>query len=158
LWVPRVLPPSCLTLRNMPDPPPTGTCTAAGDIGVELKNALAATALTESQGLVPLDVDLYERVLDRNLSIVSERAEQRARLSRRPVTGISWDQIDSTRRGEASNSDVYRAPDAATIISDHFVKSHCFNAIHGYGAEGGLVGLEFRPSRVSAQPELSGVL
>jgi hypothetical protein len=136
----------------------TGPGTPAGDIWVELKKALTASAMTEAQGLVPLDVDLYERVLDRNLSIVSERAEQRNRIPRRPVTGISWDQIDTARRGEASNSDVYRAPDAATLLSDQFVKSHCFAAIRGYGPETGLSGLEFRPARVSSQPELAGVL
>jgi hypothetical protein len=136
----------------------TGPGTPAGDLWVELKKALTASAMTEAQGLVPLDVDLYERVLDRNLSIVSERAEQRNRIPRRPVTGISWDQIDTARRGEASNSDVYRAPDAATLLSDQFVKSHCFAAIRGYGPETGLSGLEFRPARVSSQAELAGVL
>jgi hypothetical protein len=136
----------------------TGPGTPAGDMWVELKKALVASAMTEAQGLVPLDVDLYERVLDRNLSIVSEHAEQRNRIPRRPVTGISWDQIDTARRGEASNSDVYRAPDAATLLSDQFVKSHCFAAIRGYGPESGLSGLEFRPARVSSQPELAGVL
>jgi hypothetical protein len=136
----------------------TGPGTPAGDMWVELKKALTANAMTEAQGLVPLDVDLYERVLDRNLSIVSEHAEQRNRIPRRPVTGISWDQIDTARRGEASNSDVYRAPDAATMLSDQFVKSHCFAAIRGYGPETGLSGLEFRPARVSTQPELTGVL
>jgi len=136
----------------------TGPGTPAGDMWVELKKALVASAMTEAQGLVPLDVDLYERVLDRNLSIVSEHAEQRNRIPRRPLTGISWDQIDTARRGEASNSDIYRAPDAATLLSDQFVKSHCFAAIRGYGPEAGLSGLEFRPARVSSQPELAGVL
>jgi hypothetical protein len=136
----------------------TGPGTPAGDIWVELKKALTATAMTEAQGLVPLDVDLYQRVLDRNLAIVSERAEQRARISRRPVTGISWDQVDSARRGYASNNDVYRAPDAATMLSEQFVKSHCYAAIRGYGPETGLTGLEFKPARVAAQPELTGVL
>jgi len=136
----------------------TGPGTPAGDMWVELRKALVANAMTEAQGLVPLDVDLYERVLDRNLSIVSEHADQRNRIPRRPVTGISWDQIDTARRGEASNSDVYRAPDAATLLSDQFVKSHCFAAIRGYGPETGLSGLEFRPARVSSQPELAGVL
>src|SRR3954467_7127497 len=136
----------------------TGPGTPAGDIWAELKKALTASAMTEAQGLVPLDVDLYERVLDRDLGIVSERNEQRLRISRRPVTGISWDQADSTRRGDASASDVYRAPDAATLASDQFVKSHCFSAIRGYGQESGLTGLEFRPARVAGQPELTGVL
>ncbi len=136
----------------------TGPGTPAGDAWVELRKALAASAMTEAQGLVPLDVDIYERVLDRNLAIISEHTEKRNRVSRRPVTGISWDQIDTTRRGESSNADVYRAPDAATILSDAFVKSHCFAAIRGYGPETGLTGLEFRPARVGGQPDLSGVL
>jgi hypothetical protein len=135
----------------------TGPGTPAGDLWAELKKALTANAMTEAQGLVPLDVDLYERVLDRNLSIVSERAEQRNRIPRRPLTGISWDQIDTARRGQTS-SDIYRAPDAATMLSDQFVKSHCFAAIRGYGPETGLMGLEFKPARVSPQPELAGVL
>jgi hypothetical protein len=136
----------------------TGPGTPAGDLWLELKKALTANAMTEAQGLVPLDVDLYERVLDRNLAVVSEKTEQRARISRRPLTGISWDQIDSVRRGEVSSNDVYRAPDAATILSDLFVRSHCFAAIQGYGPETGLSGLEFKPSMVRSQPELAGVL
>ena len=136
----------------------TGPGTPAGDLWVQIKKALSATAMTEAQGLVPLDVDLYERALDVNLGIVSERSEQRSRISRRPVTGISWEQIDTTRRGDASADDIYRAPDAATIVSDQFVKSHCFVAIRGYGQEAGLTGLEFRPARVGGQPELTGVL
>ncbi len=135
----------------------TGPGTAAGDLWAEVKKALTATALTEAQGLVPLDVDLYERVLDRNLAIVSEHAEQRTRISRRPALGISWDQVDTTRH-DAPGGDVYRAPDAATILSDQFVKSHCFAPVRGYGNETGLSGLEFKPARVAGLPELTGVL
>jgi hypothetical protein len=135
-----------------------GPGTPAGDLWVELKKALTANAMTEAQGLVPLDVDLYERVLDRNLGILSERAEQRNRVARRPATGISWDQVDSARKGQVSNNDIYRAPDAATLLSDGFIRAHCFAAIRGYGAEAGLNGLEFKPARVAVQPELTGVL
>src|SRR4029078_7662193 len=65
----------------------TGPGTTAGDIWVQLKKALAANAMTEAQGLVPLDVDLYERVLDRNLGIVSDSGEQRTRISPRARAG-----------------------------------------------------------------------
>src|SRR6185436_3922442 len=104
----------------------TGPGSAAGDLWVEIKKALTANAVTEAQGLAPLDVELYERVYDRNLAIVSERPEQRNRVPRRPAIGISWDQVDTTRRGDAASNDVYRPPDAATLISDQFVKSHCY--------------------------------
>ena len=135
-----------------------GPGSPAGDLWVELRKALTASALTEAQGLVPLDVELYERVLDRDLGVVSERTEQRTRIPRRPVTGISWDQLDSARRTDATGAEVYRAPDAATLLSDQFVKSHCFAAIRGYGAENGLTGLEFKPAKVGGLPELTGVI
>jgi hypothetical protein len=136
----------------------TGPGTAAGDLWNEIRKALTASAMTEAQGLVPLDVDVYERALDRNLGIVAEHVEQRPRIARRPALGISWDQIDTTRRGDASSTEIYRAPDAATILSDQFVKSHCYAAIRGYGAEMGLTGLEFKPAHVAGLPELTGVL
>jgi hypothetical protein len=136
----------------------TGPGTPAGDLWAELRKALTASALTEAQGLVPLDVDIYERALDRNLAVVSERTEQRTRISRRPATGISWDQLDSARNGDATSSEVYRAPDAATFLSEQFVRSHCFSAIRGYGADNGLSGLEFKPARVGGIPELTGVI
>ena len=136
----------------------TAAGTPAGDLWTEMKKALTASAMTEARGLVPLDVDLYERALNRDLAVVSERAEQRTRIPRRPATGISWEQMDSTRRGEASTSEVFRAPDAALMLSEGFMNSHCFSAIRGYGPETGLSGLEFRPSRVGGLPELAGVL
>jgi hypothetical protein len=136
----------------------SGPGTPAGDLWVEVRKALTASAMTDAKGLVPLDVDLYERALDRNLGIVSERSEQRTNIPRRPATGISWDQLDSARRGAATGSDVYRAPDAATLLSDQFVKTHCFAAIRGYGPENGLTGIEFKPARVGSQPELTGVI
>jgi hypothetical protein len=136
----------------------TGPGTPAGDLWAELRKALTASAMTEAQGLVPLDVDVYERTLDRNLAVVSERVEQRTKIPRRPATGISWDQLDSARHGDATGAEVYRAPDAATFLSEQFVRSHCFTAIRGYGADNGLAGLEFKPARVGGIPELTGVI
>ena len=136
----------------------TGPGTPAGDLWAELRKSLTASALTEAQGLVPLDVDIYERALDRNLAVVSERTEQRTRISRRPATGISWDQLDSARQGDPASTEVYRAPDAATFLSEQFVRSHCFTAIRGYGADNGLSGLEFKPAKVGGLPELTGVI
>lgn len=136
----------------------SGPGTPAGDLWVELRKALTASAMTEAKGLVPLDVDLYERVLDRNLGILSERTEQRSNVSRRPSTGIALDQLDSARGGEATGGEVYRPPDAATFLSDAFVRSHCFSAIRGYGQENGLAGLEFKPARVGGLAALTGVI
>ncbi|MGH7604994.1 MAG: carboxypeptidase regulatory-like domain-containing protein [Gemmatimonadaceae bacterium] len=129
-----------------------------GDLWAEIQKALSASAMTEAKGLVPIDVDLYERTLDRSLAIVAERTEQRLHIGRRPALGISWDQVDSARRSAVAGGDVYRAPDAALMVSEQFVKSHCYAAIRGYGPEIGLTGLEFKPARIGFQPELTGVL
>jgi protocatechuate 3,4-dioxygenase beta subunit len=136
----------------------TGPGTAVGDLWAEIRKALTASAMTEAQGLVPLDVDIYERALDRNMGILSEHAEQRNRIGRRPAVGISWDQLDTARHGDATSAEVYRAPDAAMLVSDQFVKSHCYAAIRGYGQETGLAGLEFKPAHVAGLPELTGVM
>ena len=136
----------------------SGPGTPAGALWVDVRKALTASAMTEAKGLVPLDVDLYERALDRSLGIVAERKDARTNIPRRPATGISWDQLDSARRGNSADGEVYRAPDAAALLSDQFVKSHCFAAIRGYGPENGLTGLEFKPSKVGSQPELTGVI
>src|SRR6266513_2255651 len=135
----------------------SGPGTPAGALWVELRKALTASAVTEAKGLVPLDVDLYERALDRSLGIVAERKEQRTNIPRRLATGISWDQLDSARH-DAAGGEVYRAPDPAALVSDQFVKSHCFAAIRGYGPDNGLTGLEFKPAKVGSQPELTGVM
>ena len=137
---------------------PLTSGTPGGNLWIEIRKALAASALTESQGLVPLDVDTYERVLDRNAGVMSEKTDQHTRLARRPAIGISADMLDSTRRGETSGETVYRAPDPATLLSESFAKSHCFAAIRGYGAENGLTGLEFKPARINTGPDLTGIL
>jgi hypothetical protein len=129
-----------------------------GDLWAEIQKALSASAMTEAKGLVPMDIDLYERALDRDLRVVSERTEQRLHVGRRPAVGISWDQVDSARRSAVAGGDVYRAPDAALLVSEQFVRSHCYAAIRGYGPEIGLTGLEFKPARIGFQPELTGVL
>jgi hypothetical protein len=150
--------PSAVVTRTETACQQLNTGTPAGDLWVEMRKALAAAALTESQGLVPLDVDLYDRALDRNAAVVSERTEQRSRIARRPLTGISAGDLDTTRRGEGAGDNVYRAPELATLLADAFTRNHCFAAIRGYGPEVGLAGLEFRPSKVGGGPEIAGVL
>jgi len=76
----------------------TGPGTRQAILWVELKKALTANAMTEAQGLVP-SRDLYERVLDRNGRSSPSAANSDKTLAT-PVTGISWDQVDThpTRR------------------------------------------------------------
>ncbi len=128
--------------------------TVAGDMWGEIRKALAANSITESQGLAPLDIESYDRVVDQNGSVVSERSERRRGNSIRPYNVIA---LPPGASG-AEVSPVFSVPEASTLLSDQFLTTHCFTAIRGAGPENGLLGLEFKPAKLGNRPDLSGVL
>ncbi len=50
------------------------------------------------------------------------------------------------------------APDAALIISDQFLASHCFRAVPGPDSLPGWIGLAFEPAPETPYPDIKGVL
>ena len=127
--------------------------TAAGDMWGEIRKALSANSLTESQGLAPLDIASYDRIVDANGAIVSDRPERRRGNAVRPYHLVEL----SGSSGTAAQTTL-SVPEAATLLSDEFLASHCFTAIRGVGPENGLLGLEFKPAKLGNKPDLSGVL
>lgn len=127
--------------------------TVAGDMWGEIRKALAANSLTESQGLAPLDIDSYDRVVDANGTVISERSEQRRGNAIRP-----YNVIDPTQSVSGAMRPDFRVPQASTLLSDQFITTHCFTGIRGAGPENGLLGLEFKPAKLGNKPDLSGVL
>jgi hypothetical protein len=133
--------------------------TSAADLWGEMRTALTANELTESQGLVAMDIDRYDRALDRNLNILTEHVDHQQGLTRQPFRGLPGAQLDSVGYMRSEGSDiVYYAPDAITLLSDQFVSAHCFSVVRGYGQENGLLGLEFKPAKPGNKPDISGVL
>jgi hypothetical protein len=128
--------------------------TVAGDMWGEIRKALEANSLTESQGLAPVDIESYDRIIDANGAIVSEKSDRRRANSMRPHHFAS---LRSDGAGSSAQS-LLGIPDAATLLSEQFVNSHCFTGIRGVGPENGLLGLEFKPAKLGNKPDLSGVL
>jgi hypothetical protein len=128
--------------------------TVAGDMWGEIRKALAANSLTESQGLAPVDIESYDRIMDASGAIVSEKTDRRRANSMRPHHFASM----QSGGGESSAPSLLGVPDAATLLSEQFVNSHCFTGIRGVGPENGLLGLEFKPAKLANKPDLSGVL
>lgn len=128
--------------------------TVAGDMWGEIRKALAANSLTESQGLAPVDIESYDRILDANGAIVSEKTDRRRANSIRPHHFAS---LQPSGAGSPAQS-LLGIPEAATLLSDEFINSHCFTGIRGVGPENGLLGLEFKPAKLGNKPDLSGVL
>ena len=59
---------------------------------------------------------------------------------------------------EDDGSWTYQAPDADVLLSDPFLRTHCFEARGGKGETAGLVGLAFTPARDRTLPDVAGTL
>ena len=53
---------------------------------------------------------------------------------------------------------IYRAPDADVLLSDAFLRTHCFETKSGHGETDGLIGLAFTPARGRTLPDVTGTL
>lgn len=125
--------------------------TVAGDMWGEIRKALAANRVTDTQGLVALDIETYDRILDATGHVISEKNERHKGNTLRPYRVIHV----AARTTEQPS---FSVPDASTLLSEEFVANHCFASIRGYGPENGLLGLEFKPAKLGTKPDLSGVL
>lgn len=154
-----------MKLRSLRLPPVTGAsethcsnigeqATAAGDMWGEIRKALAANRVTEAQGLVSLDVETYDRLLDSNGHVLSERTDRgKANTSHRYRTADAV----QIAPGDAERH-VFTVPDASILLSPEFIATHCFSSARGSGPESGLLGLEFKPAQLGSKPDMSGVL
>lgn len=122
----------------------------------EIRKALTANLITQGRRSVPLQVREFHRELTRSGKALREWVFKAA-LTRSPPfrslppaalarTGFVVFERDSTD---------FAAPDAALLLSDEFVNTHCFLAVAGADR---LVGLAFEPSPGRKLPDVSGTL
>ncbi len=153
-----------MKLRSLKLPPVTGATethcsglgdqvTAAGDMWGEIRKALAANRVTEAQGLVSLDIETYDRLLDSKAAILSEQNDRRQANSSQLYRNAS-----NVQFAGSADRPSFNPPDASALLSPEFVASHCFTAVRGAGPETGLLGLEFKPAKLADKPDISGVL
>ena len=154
-----------MKLRSLRLPPVTGAtethcanlgeqATAAGDMWGEIRKALAANKITETQGIVSLNIETYDRLLDPAGNILSEQSGRRTGNSLQLYRAVN---IVPAAPGMAEPV-ALRVPDTPSLLSQAFVATHCFSSIRGSGAENGLLGLEFKPAKLGSTADLSGIL
>ena len=172
VWTSVVLAPSSnptrvragMRLRSLRLPPVTGPSethcsglaeqvSAAGDMWGEIRKALAANRVTEAQGLVSLDLETYDRVLNANGQVLSEQGDRR-----RANSAQSYRNGGTVQFAGGVAPQAFKVPDASALLAPDFVASHCFSAVRGAGPENGLLGLEFKPAKLGDKPDISGVL
>jgi hypothetical protein len=132
----------------------------------EVRSALTATTVAARDSLVSARFVRYTRSLDaRNLRVVDENLysydSRRGDLRFRSLPGDSLSNAGYWRQvGEQST--IFYAPDADALLSEAFVRDHCFTLVEGAGDRRGLVGLSFAPTarRALARsvPEIQGTM
>lgn len=149
------LPPLVVSGRNScGSNPQTGDLASA--LWDEVRKALTANLLTEQSKAVPIHVREFVREVDLHSQplrewVVVSRLTRGGSFTSLPVP-------DLVRNGfvqQSGDSLVFAAPDAAAMLADEFVASHCFHAV---ADANGLAGLAFVPVRGRRVPDVSGTL
>jgi len=126
----------------------------------EVRKALTASVLTQGERPAMLPVRTYSRLVDRRLRVESETTHVRTSTGGSPFRSAPPD--DLARKGFVRDLggmvfDFY-GPDAALLLSDPFVRDHCFSIVQGQGENAGLVGLAFQPVDGRQVSDIAGAL
>ena len=122
---------------------------ATADLWAEARKALTASELTVERRAALMELRRYERVLDERLRVLRDTTTRvQVGVSERPYLvpppetlaekGYVW---------RADSMETYYAPDARVLLSDIFLRDHCFAAAGTSEQDPRLVGLAFRPIR-----------
>ncbi len=126
----------------------------------ETRKALFATDLTQQQELFSARVSRFERTLDARTGRVTNYQTREANaVTRSPFVSETAAHLSANGyvRQNASES-VFYAPDAAVLLSDEFLRDHCFRLRAGDGKREGLIGLAFEPVKGRDKPDIAGTL
>lgn len=126
----------------------------------EARTALFATQLSLRDELFRAHVTRYVRELDaRALRILSETRSEVAGVVSRPFSSVDAESLSI--RGywwnEPDGSMVYYGPDADVLLSDAFLRDHCFREVTQRNRRG-MIGLGFRPVPSRTLPDVVGTL
>jgi len=126
----------------------------------EARKALTVQDWTEREGSYRFQVERYERDLDRTGMVVeSETRETRSGVVGNPIRSLPAADLLTNgfiRAGE-DGSYQYFGPDAAVLLSDEFLDTHCFRLTRDPDRYGE-IGLGFEPVRRGGIPDIEGTL
>ena len=126
----------------------------------EVRKALAVQAWSQREGLYRLDVSTYERDLDDTAGRVEhENRRGTSRVTRVPFASLSAQELANGGfvRPLSDGAYEYYGPDAALLLSDDFLDTHCFRTTRSLDHHGA-VGLAFEPVRAGEFSDIRGTL
>ncbi len=129
----------------------------------EARKALTVQDWTDREGLYRFQMESWDRDLDtrskevgnpnRQVTTVIQRSPIRTELTPEELITVGFVQVVDARQHHY----VYHGPDAAILLSDEFLDTHCFRlALDGDKPE--MVGLAFEPVRENRVPDILGTL
>jgi len=117
------------------------------------------SAARETEGAPTLLVREWRRTLDGALRLRWERSDTAFARTLHPFEKPLPGNLERAgyiqQRGWTT---VFYGPDAGLLISERFLRRHCFSRIAGSGASAGLVGLAFAPLAGTRETDVAGVL
>lgn len=151
----RELPTITVRGRSRCDPGGQGGPLAAA-LWEEIRNALTANMLTQRQRAVPLHVRQFVREVGLGRSIVRQWTYRSTITRGNAFVSVAPGELAEIGFVHTVGDSVqYAAPDAALLLSDEFVATHCFRAV---GGDSGLVGLAFEPVPGRKVPDVNGTM
>ncbi|HSK20562.1 MAG TPA: carboxypeptidase regulatory-like domain-containing protein [Longimicrobiales bacterium] len=133
---------------------------AISQVWESARQALAVQAWTEGAGVYRLDISTYDRDLDATgRKVERETRRGRSRVTRAPFASLPPEELVSggfIRTLEDGGHEYYGA-DAALLLSDVFLDTHCFRLERSRDVPGA-IGLAFEPVRTHDLPDIAGTL
>ena len=137
-------------------------CDLRGDAGrtvtvwEEARKALEVASWSEELGLYDYTSEVWERQYQRDgRSVVAEVRDTVLRSGQGAFRSISADSLEALGFVIGDGDDLsYYAPDASVLLSDSFLRTHCFRTVR----EDGRLGLEFEPAPGRELPDVEGTI
>jgi hypothetical protein len=126
----------------------------------EIRTALDVSAALQNERFATFELERFEREWDEDVRrIVATRASSEVSTSSRPFVSESADHLDRLGfvQGAAAGQRHYYAPDAEVLLSDVFLKGHCFSLEEDEDRPHQL-GLRFQPVRGREVADIDGAL
>lgn len=127
----------------------------------EARKALEAARLTTEGGVYQYRTRSYFRDMEDG-RVVNQQSRRSTSYSRAPYESRpAEDLMDNgfvQGAGDDQGGDLYFAPDAAVLLSDEFLDTHCMRLRAGRNEDTGRIGLAFEPIRGRDVPDIEGTL
>lgn len=126
----------------------------------EVRAALIATRLTREARAFPMTITNFKRTLDpASFQVRSEERSERTGVTTNPFTSAPLASLSAHGYIVNEGSSLqYRGPDVDVLLSDVFIRDHCFRAVLGTSQQVGLLGLSFEPTSARKVPDIAGIL